>query len=220
MEQLVANGKVVRGYLGVSLQTIDSELAEQFSLKSKEGILVAEVVAGSPAAKAGLEAGDVITKFQGKDVKDGRALKFSVANIAPGTKVDIEVLRHGKTEKMDLKVGEQPKDMLAAARGGSSKTEGTLNGVGVSDIEPAARREFGISSKVQGALVTEVDPTSAAAEAGLQPGDVIQEINREPVRTAEDAVKLTESSESKKTLLRVWNRNGTRFVVVDETESS
>jgi serine protease Do len=72
---------------------------------------------------------------------------------------------------------------------------------------------------VQGALVTEVDPGSAAAEAGLQPGDVIQEINREPVRSAEDAVKLTENSESKKTLLRVWNRQGTRFIVVDETES-
>ncbi|ATC66090.1 peptidase S1 [Nibricoccus aquaticus] len=220
MEQLVANGKVVRGYLGVTMQPIDAGLAEQFSLKSKEGVIVAEVVQGSPAAKAGLESGDVITKFQGKDVKDARALKFSVANIAPGTKVAVEVLRQGKTEKLELKVGEQPKDMALAARGGATKSEGTLNGVGVADIEPAARREFGISSRVQGALVTEVEPTSAAAAAGLQPGDVIQEINREPVRTAEDAVKLTESNESKKTLLRVWNRQGTRFVVVDETESS
>jgi len=220
MEQLVANGKMVRGYLGVQMQAIDAELAEQFSLKSKDGVIVVEVVQGSPAAKAGLEAGDVITKFQGKEVKDGRALKFSVANIAPGSKVAVEVLRQGKTEKLELKVGEQPKDMTLAARGGSSKSEGTLNGVGVADIEPAARREFGISSRVQGALVTEVDPSSAAAAAGLQPGDVIQEINREPVRTAEDAVKLTESNESKKTLLRVWNQRGTRFVVVDETESS
>ncbi|MGC4071434.1 MAG: DegQ family serine endoprotease [Nibricoccus sp.] len=222
MEQLVANGKVVRGYLGVTMQPIDADLAEQFSLKTNEGVLVAEVVAGSPAAKAGLEPGDVITKFQGKEVKDGRALKFSVANIAPGTKVPVEVLRHNKTEKLELKVGEQPKDMSLARNeaNGSGKTEGTLNGVGVADLEPAARREFGISSRVQGALVTEVDPASAAAAAGLQAGDVIQEINREPVRSAEDAVKLTENAESKKTLLRVWNRQGTRFVVVDETGSS
>ncbi len=220
MEQLVANGKVVRGYLGVQMQAIDSDLAEQFSLKNKDGAIVVEVLPGSPAAKAGLEAGDVITKFQGKDVKDGRALKFSVAGISPGTKVAVEVLRQGKMEKLDIKVGEQPKDMSLARSSSSPKSEGTLNGVGVADIEPAARREFGISSRVQGALVTEVEPTSAAAAAGLQPGDVIQEINREPVRTAEDAVKLTESNESKKTLLRVWNRQGTRFVVVDETESS
>jgi serine protease Do len=221
MEQLVSNGKVVRGYLGVSMQPeITDELAEQFSLKTKKGVMVADVTTGSPAAKAGLEPGDVITKFNGKGVNDNRSLRFSVANIAPGTKVAVEVLRDGKTEKLELKVGEQPKDMSLAARGGSSKVEGTLNGVGVADLEPAMRREFGISSRVQGALVTEVDPTSAAAAAGLQPGDVIQEINREPVRTAEDAVKLTESTESKKTLLRVWNRQGTRFVVVDETESS
>jgi serine protease Do len=221
MEQLVSGGKVVRGYLGVAMQPeITEQLAEQFSLKNKNGVMVADVTPGSPAAKAGLEPGDVITKFNGKDVVDNRALRFSVANIAPGTPVKVEVLRNGKVEKLEVKVAEQPKDMLAASRGGPSKSEGTLNGVGVADLEPAARREFGISSRVQGALVTEVDPTSAAAAAGLQAGDVIQEINREPVRSAEDAVKLTENSESKKTLLRVWNRQGTRFVVVDETESS
>jgi serine protease Do len=220
MEQLVSNGKVVRGYLGVSMQPITEELAEQFSLKNKDGVIVAEVVPGSPAAKAGLEPGDVITKFNGKDVKDGRSLKFTVAGVAPGTSVAVEVLRQNKTEKIDLKVGEQPKDMsVARSSGGRGGSESTLNGVGVADLEPAARREFGISSRIQGALVTEVDPTSAAAAAGLQPGDVIQEINREPVRSAEDAVKLTENAESKKTLLRVWNRQGTRFVVVDETET-
>lgn len=220
MEQLVSNGKVVRGYLGISMQPINDELAEQFSLKNKEGVLVAEIVQGSPAAKSGLEAGDVITKFQGKEVKDARTFRFAVANLAPGTEVNLDVLRHGKTEKIKIKVGEQPKDMSLARSGrGAKQDEGTLNGVGVADLEPAARREFGIPSRVQGALVTDVDPASAAAQAGLQPGDVIQEINREPVRSADDAVKLTESGETKKTLLRVWNRNGTRFVVVDETDS-
>jgi serine protease Do len=92
-----------------------------------------------------------------------------------------------------------------------------LNGVGVGDIDAQTRREFDIPSKVRGALVTSVDPDSAAAEAGLQPGDVILEINREPVKTADDAVKLTENTESKKTLLRVWSQRGSRYVVVDET---
>jgi serine protease Do len=218
MEQLVANGKVVRGYLGISMQPISDELAEQFSLKSREGVLVAEIVQGSPAAKAGLESGDVIVKFQGRDVKDPRTFRLAVANLSPGTEVNLEVLRQGKTEKIKLKVGEQPKDMSVASRSGGRQDEGTLNGVGVADLEPAARREFGIPSRIQGALVVDVDPSSAAAQAGLQPGDVIQEINREPVRSADDAIKLTDSSDTKKTLLRVWNRTGTRFIVVDETE--
>ncbi len=216
MEQLVRSGKVVRGYLGVTMQPeITDELAKQFLLKDRNGVLISEVAVGGPAAKAGLEPGDVITKFNGKDVKDSRALRFAVAAVAPGTEVPIEVVRRGKVETFKVTIAEQPKDMAAAARGSSS--EGTLNGVGVADLEPSVRREFGIPARVQGALITEVDPTSAAAAAGLQPGDVIQEINREPVRSAEDAVRLTENAESKKTLLRIWNRNGTRFVVVDET---
>jgi len=225
MQQLVANGKVVRGYLGITMQPIDAALAEQFSLKNREGALVSELVPGGPASKAGIQTGDVITKFDGKEVKDGRALKFQVADVAPGSSVPVEVLREGKKETLTLKVGEQPKDMALARNGGGASGEqksdsGTLNGVGVTDLDQAARREFGISSRVQGALITDVDPSSAAAEAGLRPGDVIQEINREPVQSAQDAIKLTESSETKKTLLRVWNRDGTRFVVVDETESS
>ncbi len=220
MEQLVSNGKVVRGYLGVKMEpAITDALAEKFSLKNKDGVIVNEVYAGTPAAKAGLEPYDVIVRFNDKPVKDNRSLSFAVAGLVPGTTVPVEVIRDGKTKKLDIKVGEQPKNMETASRDGAANTEGALNGVGVADLEPAARREFGIPSRVQGALITEVDPTSAAAVAGLQPGDVIQEINRQPVRSAEDAVKLTESAESKKTLLRVWNRNGSRFVVVDETET-
>ncbi len=219
MEQLVSTGKVVRGYLGVSMQQeINDELAKRFSLKDRDGVLVTDVVVGSPAAKAGLEPGDVIKKFNGRDVRDNRALRFAVAGVVPGTEVSLDVVRRGKMETLKVTIVEQPKDMSLAGNGGGSAS--TLNGVGVADLEPAARREFRIPARVQGALITEVDPTSAAAAAGLQPGDVIQEINREPVRSAEDAVRLTENAESKKTLLRVWTRNGTRFVVVDETGDS
>ena len=217
MEQLVSKGKVVRGYLGIRMEPeITDDLADKLSLKNKDGAIVGDVTPGSPAAKGGLEPYDVITKFNDKPVKNGRALSFSVASVAPGTTVPVEVVRDGKVKKLEIKVGEQPNMETASSY---SKSEGTLNGVGVADIDPAARREFGIPARVQGALITEVDPESASAVAGLQPGDVIQEINRQPVRSAEDAVKLTESAESKKTLLRVWNRNGSRFVVVDETET-
>ena len=107
-------------------------------------------------------------------------------------------------------------------RGGQSADDedtGTLNGVGVADIDPQTRREFDIPDRLRGALVTSVEPESPAAAAGLQPGDVILEINRKAVKGAEDAIKLTEKTESKKTLLRVWSQRGARFVVVDETKA-
>ncbi len=228
MEQLASNGKVVRGFVGVSVQDINPELAEQFKLTAREGALIAEVTPEGPAAKAGIKGGDVITSFGGKTVKDGRHLKLAVANVAPGTKVTAEVNRDGKTLNVDINVAERPGEKsLARANGRSGRGElgadeedtGTLNGVGVADLDQQTRREFDLPKGMRGALVTSVEPESAAAVAGLQPGDVILEINRKAVSGAEDAVKFTEKTESKKTLLRVWNQRGTRFVVVDETKA-
>lgn len=223
MEQLATSGKVVRGYLGVSIQDVTPALADEFKLKAHEGALVSEVVPGGPAAKAGLQDGDVIKELDGKAVTDARHLKLTVATIAPGASVPAQVLRDGKTIKVDLKIGERPGERTLARgdgdRGAVSPEDdtGTLNGVGVGDLDPQARREFDVPARVRGALVTSVEPASAAATAGLQPGDVIQEINHHPVKNAADAVKLTEKTESKKTLVRVWSQGGSRFVVVDET---
>jgi serine protease Do len=220
MEQLVAHGKVTRGYIGVKVQDITPAFAEQFDLDKTEGALVAEIVADGPAGKAGLKTGDVITGFNQKPIKDGRALKLTVANAVPGQTVPVAVARDGKTETLELKVGELPRDpgeREDPATAGAGRDEGTLQGVGVSDLSGRARREFDIPARIRGALVTEVAPDSAAAEAGLQPGDVILEINRQPVHSAEDAVRLTENPKSRKTLLLIWNQKGTRFVAVDET---
>jgi serine protease Do len=228
MEQLVANGKVVRGYLGVTMQDINTELADQFKLSTRSGALVADVVPESPADKAGLKGGDVITQFEGKPVLDSRHLKLAVANFTPGQKVSAQVLRENKKIDVQFTVAARPSDRALAradGRGGNLQPDenddaGTLNGVGVGELDPQTRQEFDVPSKVKGALVTSVDPDSPAAAAGLQPGDVIQEINRQPVKTADEAVKLTEKSgETKKTLLRVWSQRGSRFVVVDETEA-
>jgi serine protease Do len=227
MEQLTATGKVVRGYLGVSMQDISPALADQFKLTTREGALVVDVVPESPAEKAGVKGGDVITSFNGKPVLDSRHLKLSVAGILPGKKVPAEVLREGKTVKLDFQVTTRPSERSLARSEGrhvepdaSEEDTGTLNGVGVGELDPQARQEFDVPAKIHGALVTAVDPESAAAAAGLQPGDVIQEINRQAVKSSEDAIRLTsEKSESKKTLLRVWSQRGSRYVVVDETES-
>ena len=227
MEQLVASGKVVRGYIGVNLQDVTPALAESFRLKGNDGALVAEVMPGSPAARAGLKNGDVIVGLNGKSVTDSRHLKLSVANLAPDTKAAFEIIRDGETKKLDLKIGERDAKVLAKAgeRNSSNASPdelakddtGTLNGVGVADLDARTRREFNVPTGVRGVVVTQVDPNSAAAAVGLQPGDVIQEINRQPVTGADDAVKLTEKTDSKKTLLRIWNQKGTRYAIVDET---
>ena len=225
MEQLVATGKVVRGYLGVSMQDLNADRASEFNIPSRSGALVAEVVPDSPADKAGLKAGDVITQLDGKPMKDGRQIKLAVANYAPGQKLTVEVLRDGKTKNVEIAVAARPSEQSLArgqGRGGrdfEAEDTGTLNGVGVGDLDAQTRREFDIPATVKGALVTSVEPDSAAATAGLEPGDVIQEINRQPVTGADDAMRLTETSESKRTLLRVWSQRGSRYVVVDETEA-
>ena len=235
MEQLTSNGKVVRGYIGVRMQEITPALAEQFKLPTSKGALVVEAIAGEPAAKAGIREGDVVTKFDGKPVADTRHLKLVVATVAPGTKVAVEVMRDGKTQTVDLTVAKQSPDGLVAQSHGNrngrnrgknnlapstEEDTGTLNGVAVADLDSQARREFDVPADIRGALVTEVDPSSVAATVGLQPGDVIQEINRQAVRNSADAIKLTEKSDTKKTLLRVWNQGGSHFVVVDESASA
>ena len=110
-------------------------------------------------------------------------------------------------------------EQLAKNDSAKSDDNGTLNGVGVADLDSGARQQFKVPSQVNGVVVTEVEPNSASAEAGLQPGDVIQEINRKPVKSAEEAVKMTENVKDKTTLLRVWRDGGSRWVVVDENKA-
>ena len=217
MDSLVTTGKVVRGFLGVTIQDVTPNLAEQFHLKSSKGVIISDVTPDSPAAKAGLKGDDVILDYNGKPMKDSRQLKFAVAATEPGNEVKIRLLRDGKEETVTVKVGDLPgeRSRISASEG---KDNDVLDGVEVADLDAGARNEFEVPARVRGALVTNVDPSSAAAGAGLAPGDVIQEINHQPVRTADDAVRLTEHAESRKTLLKLWSRGGTHYLVVDETD--
>ncbi len=222
MQQLVETGKVVRGFLGVSIQSLTTDLSDAFKLKDHAGALVGDVTANSPAAKAGVKTGDIITDFNGEKVVDATRLQLEVADVRPGKEVTLGILRDGKPMELKVTVGERTKKGLASdERSGtqSGDDQGTLNGVGVADLDPQTRRENEIPGRIQGVIVTQVEPNSKSAEAGLQQGDVIEEINRTPVHTAEEAVKLTENPESKRTLLRVWTAHrGTHFIVIDESE--
>lgn len=221
-DSLVKNGKVVRGYLGVNIQSITPSLAESFNLKNNRGALVAEVLPDSPAAKAGLKEGDVITAVNGQLIDNANNLTNTVTGVSPGTKLKLDVLRDGSTKQLSAVTAERPNDRRnrnnpEAFSNNESSDEGVLNGVAVGDLDGETRRTMNIPARLKGAVVTEVAADSAAAKAGLRAGDVILEINRQSVSSAEDAVDFSAKAESKKTLLKVWSRGNAIYVVVDET---
>jgi serine protease Do len=221
MQSLIAYGHVTRGYLGVMIQNVTPALADEFKLKDTVGALVGDVTPNSPAEKAGFKSGDVVIEFDGKQVADSRHLKLEVADTKPGSTVPVEVLRNGEKETLKVTVKALPgHDELAQNNTDNKGDTGTLNGVGVADVDPQVRREFNIPKTVTGAVITQVDPGSASADAGLKPGEVIEEINHHPVKSADEAVNLTSSPADKRTLLRIWADGGSHYVVVDESKTS
>jgi serine protease Do len=173
MNSLVQYGKVTRGFLGITIQELTPTLAPEFKMDGRKGIIVSDVTPGSPAEKAGFQARDVITRFNGVAVEDPDKFRFAVAGTPPGSEVEIEVVRDGKDKELEITVGEMPgENPLAANQRGEIDTE-ILHGVRVTDLVPQTRTEFEVPARVQGAVVAEVAPDSPAAEAGLLPGDVI-----------------------------------------------
>ena len=228
MERLISDGKVTRGYLGLLLQPeMTLELAKQFDLPNLHGALVTTVEPDSPAGKAGFKDGDFVTDFSGKQIKDMRQLRLLVSQTAPGKKVTLKVLRDGKEKTLTATLGELPKEGLARSgqaqpgERGESKTD-ALDGVEVTDLDAQARREADVPGNIRGVLVANVDQNSNAADAGLRAGDIITEINRQPTRSAEEAVTLSEKASSDRLLLRVWRggegRGGMLFLSVDNTK--
>jgi serine protease Do len=222
MVSLIEHGKVTRGYLGVMIQDVTPSLAKEFKLKNDQGALVGDIVPNGPADKAGLKSGDVIVQFNGHKVVDSRHLKLEVAETPPGDKVPLEILRNGSAQTLDVQLKELPGSAaLASNNSNGSQDADALHGVGVGDLDTQTRQQFNIPDHVKGAVISEVAPNSAAANAGLKPGDVIEEINHHSVQSAEDAVRLTEhASNNKITLLRVWSGEGSRYVVVDESNAA
>ncbi|HTI70595.1 MAG TPA: DegQ family serine endoprotease [Candidatus Limnocylindria bacterium] len=219
MEQLVEDGKVTRGYLGVAIQDVTPGLARKLDLKDARGALISDVSPKGPAAKAGLESGDVVLSFDGKKVESARHLKLAVARTKPGESVGVKVLRDGDEKSLKVTVKElQDKDEIAKSDSSSGDADDVLNGVGVGDLDARTRRQFGIPEKIDGVVVTEVAPDSPAREQGLQAGDVILEMNRKPVKSAEEAVRMSEHSKDRITLLKVWSRGNSHFLVIDESK--
>ncbi len=218
-EQIVSKGRVDRGFLGVQTQDLTDEIAAQF--KADRGALVSEVTPDSPAEKAGLKSGDIITKVNGTEIRDQRHLQLVVTQLAPGTEAKVEYLRDGKPQTVTLKLGLRP-NRIAGDRSGSdenaNKDEGVLNGVTVGDITAELRDQLEIPNRIKGAIIQEIDPDSPSAQQGLREGDVIMELDRKPVKNADEAVKLSAEIKGPKVMVLIWRTGGTRFLVIDESK--
>jgi serine protease Do len=232
MERLIKYGKVTRGYLGVDIQSLTPELAEEFSLPDQSGALITDIESDTPAAKAGLQNGDVIRQIDGKKIADSQQLRLMISQTAPGTKVTVTFLRGENGKKPVEKTATVTLGTLpgqANAKGQNAPDEekdsnyDSLEGVEVGDIDSSARQQYGIPSSVHGAVVTSVDETSNSAEAGLREGDVVQEINHQATNTADDAVRLSDKAHGKRVLLKIWratsgSQGGSFYITVDNTK--
>ncbi len=216
MQSLIDKGKVVRGWLGVSIQELTPELAKNFGVDDAKGALVGEVVKDSPAAKAGFIAGDVIISMDGKSIDGPTSLRNRVADLAVGKDVAIRVIREKKPTELKVKIAEQPADMQQAAAGDSDGQAGgntALAGVEVQAITPDIARQLGLPQGNGGVVVSAVDAASAAA-AGVRRGDVIVEVNRVPVHKIGDYQRVVNKLGKKDNVLLLINRGGGKLFVL------
>jgi len=215
MESLIKHGRVLRGFLGIGLQDVDEALQKELSVEAGTGAAITEVQPNSPAQKAGLREYDVVTAVNGKKIDGMQDLRLTVASMLPGTKVTLQVIRERKNMDVTVQLGEkaEKKDAPVVAK---EVDPDVLDGVTVADLEDASRQEFKVPPSIKGALVTAVEPDSIAAAAGIRPGDVIQEVKRKPIASADEAVKLSEElKKEKQVLLRVYTRGGSRLVMLE-----
>ena len=218
MRQLIDRGRVVRGYLGVTIQNVDEKLAKSFSLPDTHGALVSDVGKGTPAEKAGLKEGDFIVAVDGKAVRNVNELRNSIAQIAPGTTVRLSIYRNGKKRTIPVTIAQQPKDMAAAFGGGGGGASGeealARYGLKVATMNDRYAKRFGYAETPTGAVVLEVAPDSSAAEWGVRPGDVITRVQGRKIRTAEDLSEVLSTKVAASGVrMRIRDpQGGTRYV--------
>ena len=219
VSQLRASGKVVRGWLGIGIQEVTLELAAKFGLKDTDGVLVNDVFENEPAARAGLKPGDIITKVGGRPVESPSALSRTVAGLNPGAKIEIEVIRGGERLQLTAETGERKEDTVVAAIPPPPAPPELKLGLNVQELTPELAEKFKIKDK-KGVLVSKVESGSAAQEQGLREGDLIKEVNRQPVTTSEEyKVALNQVKKGDSVLLRVVRENRAFYSVLMPKEN-
>jgi len=222
VDQLKAHGHVSRGWLGVSIQNVTPEIAASMGSKESKGAIVAAIVAGGPAAKAGFHPGDVVLAVNGKSVQDSRDLTRRVAMLAAGSTATFTVVHDGTQRNVAVTIAAKKEDQQVASNegpqpNGPPETTGEAMGLGLAAVTPEVRRAYSLENGVSGVIVTRVDPNSDAADKGIQPGDVIESVADQPVRTPKDVqnkIAAAKSQGRKTVLVLVTGANGQGFVAL------
>ncbi len=223
-EQIIKSGTVHHGYLGISMNNVTPDNATFFNLPDATGAIVSQVTPDSPASRAGLKSGDVLRELNGKKIESSSALQVAVSEMAPGNTISLGILRDGKPETLKATVGEFHKEAEEAANGASGDHQHGKLGLAVANLTPDLRQQFNIPTQLKGAAIENVRPASPADDAGLSPGDVILEVNRHAVESADNFVSQVHSVPAgKDILLLVWSHGGASYRVVhpdqDDTDN-
>ena len=222
-DQLIAHGAVHHGYLGISMNDVTPANASFFNLKDASGAIVAQVTPDSPASRAGLKNGDVIAQLNGHTIADGSALQVAVSQDQPGQTIQLGILRNGQPMNLNVKVGEYKRPGAEVAENGSGSGGGNTGklGLAVDDLNQDARQQLQVPAEIHGAAIANVRPGSPAEDAGLQPGDVVVEVNRKPVASAEQfAGAMHASPAGKDVLLLVWSKGNASYRVVHPNDGN
>lgn len=216
MDQIVEHGKVIRGYLGITIQSVNPDMAKAFGLSQGGGALVSDVKPGSPADKAGLERGDIVLELNGTAVTGPDDLSLRISEMAPGSVAHLRIHRDGKTQNINVTLGEFP--TKSTASGPTPGAPPALKGLEVQNLTSELRQQLNLPMDVSGVVVTSVNPDSSAAAAGIQQGDVIQEVDHKPVHNVDQYDKAVAGMANQPVLLLI-NRNGATLFVVVEPQS-
>ncbi len=211
MDQILKNGKVTRGYLGIVPQDVTPAMAKAFGAKENDGAVVGDVSPNSPAQRAGVERGDIILEVNGKPVSSANELRMRISMMAPDSTVDLKVMRNGATRDLTAKLGElePPKEERASVEKPSA--DSGLEGVSVENLTAESARQLGLPANTPGVVVTRISPSSPVADSGLQEGDVIQQVNRKPIKNMSDYQQAMRNA-GKEPLLLVNRHGSTLFV--------
>lgn len=221
MEQLLRDGRVRRGMLGIGIQNLNEDTAQALGLKDTSGVLVSDVKKGSAAEKAGIKRTDVITAINGEKIEDSNVLRNKVAGTLPGTDLKVTVLRDGSPQDFTVTLdefevnGERGEGNPGDPEGGPEKQSDTGKlGLTLQPLTPQVARQFGLDESAEGMVVTAVDPSAAASDAGIARGDIILEINRKTVNSTESVEAALQSAEGKPILLLISRRGQTIYLTV------
>lgn len=212
VSQLKKMGRVVRGWLGVIVQTVTPELAESFGLEEGKGALIADIEQGGPADKAGIKPGDIIIKFDGKDIKDMTELPLMVAETPVGKKVKLVVVRGGKQKTIPVEIGELQEQQVEK----QVEREKEKMGLTVREITPELANMYGLSDD-EGVIITFVEPGSPADEAGLRKGDIIKEINRKSITSLDEYLDAIKKTETENVLMLIKRGRSSLWIVIKPT---